>query len=918
MTHLLRSFVTQQTKIALTVLFCTAAISNALYSEPTKQEPLNLDEIVAQLEKNPKFLDENPELAQRVMEQLMSDPAVVAQMQAEMAQQDKASASVLEDKVKQINFLLKQVLQVIQDLSQIVSNNQLRKINKKEVLANLQQLQRIVADVERGPYLVVNLANVDFLLSFTQMLVAYMRHVIKNGLTNFPEFDPSIIIKRGTQRSLEDIDPTIQQLSKSIQQLKSEERQVGRNWFQQQFKKARSLFDDYKVTNKLLYTGVSAFLIYYFLAQIKMAYFGKTISESHDAENKSLISSNNNSVDPNIFVKAAIYDVSQNNDKLDKATLDAVLKRTKELAPLAQAALQNTSQNSSNNVNKPEKLGWVPELPIISSIYNTVVNGERLNFLMKGLGILIVAGLASTKWEKKLFSMDNITDMMKFQMKTWWQQIKTRCINTANYLCGDPSIKNGHSWLIDPRYTFDDIIGHEAFKQQLNRYVEYIIDPDKFDRAGATPERGILFAGPPQTGKTMLAEATAGEILKRQMLNGNTDKFSFLVFTPQEINESGIDFILWLAEAQAPCIVFIDELDLYGLQRERNTKMLGEFLTAMSGAMNTEKSKRIILLGATNKPENLDQALLQHGRFGKILYFDYPCYEERRQFFNKKLLFDLGLNFSDAFIEKLTRETENCTYNDLKAIVTTALDDAKVQNENITERHLENALDEEVRSIVLQKTKLPESQKRILATHQAGHAMATMLLNETENLMKVTIRSVTKKIQEQALNAEKRDVKEKNKEAVEFGGVFTSPKEDASVFATREQIITQCKILLAGHIAEDVVLGTRSSYHDTDYEKALEKAQELIMNGINKKKLPKDVREQLGQQAYELIQKCEAEVTELLLAHKEEVEAIAAALQREQTLGISDIQKILADCAKANAQAVETAQESQAVIEQPA
>ena len=660
-------------KITLQLFLCIGLLFGALHAEIT--EPINLEEILTLIEKDPEYLNKNPELAQKVMEQLMSDPAIVAQMQAEMeqmSQQDPQAASLLENKVKQISFLLKQTLQVIQNLSQVVSNNQLRGINKKEVLTNLQQLQRMVSEVERGPYLVVNMANVDFLLSFTQMLVAYVRHVVKNGLKKFPEFDASIIIKRGPHRNFEDIDPTIQQISQSLQQLKAEERQVGRNWFQQQFKKARSFLDDYKITSKLMYTGVGAFLIYYFLAQIKMAYFTQgsnalVDSESFDGEDidaeslKQSAPTTGNSDDWEI-----LHDV-RCNPTCDQKTLDLVAKSFKE----RQKNIIARNVRQSIKIPNKDRTLWnhVSELPILNSVLNIITNGKNLGPIMAGFGILMVTGLASAKWEKKLFSMDNITDMMKFQAKTWWQQAKTRCINAANYLSGDPSIKNGHSWLIDPRYTFDDIIGHEAFKHQLNRYVEYIMDPDKFDRAGATPERGILFAGPPQTGKTMLAEATAGEILKRQMLNGNTDKFSFLVFTPAEINESGIDFILWLAEAQAPCIVFIDELDLYGLQRERNTKMLGEFLTAMSGAMNTEKSKRIILLGATNKPENLDQALLQHGRFGKILYFDYPSFEERKQFFNKKLLQDLGLTFKDTFVEKLTRETENCTYNDLKAIV---------------------------------------------------------------------------------------------------------------------------------------------------------------------------------------------------------------------------------------------------------
>lgn len=845
-------------------LLCSFFFIGNNFAQDNKAEIINLDEIVAELEKNPRYLEENPEIGQKVMEQLMSDPAIKAQLEAEASQMDSHSSLILEENYKQISFLLKQVLQVIQELSQVVSNNQLQKLNKKETLARLQELQQLVVEVEKGPVLVVNIHNVNFLLNFTQVMTAYMRHIIQFGLTTFPQFDPNLIITRGPQRTLEELQSAIQDINKAVIKLKAEERQVGRNWFQQQFKKARSLFDDYKITSKLMYTAAGSFLVYYFLSQLHMAYAEKTPNSKEFLLN--------------------INEIAASNEFSSDDKLKAIVEYSKN---------QITNSQKNSWLRNTPYLGWITDLPILNTVTNTIENFGQLNGAMKLFGIIMVAGLASAKWEKKLFSMDNITDMMKFQAKTWWQQGKTRCINFANYLSGDPSIKNGHSWLIDPRYTFDDIIGHEAFKNQLARYVEYVLDPEKFDRAGATPERGILFAGPPQTGKTMLAEATAGEILKRQMMNGNTDKFSFLVFTPAEINENGIDFILWLAEAQAPCIVFIDELDLYGLQRERNTKMLGEFLTAMSGAMNTEKSKRIILLGATNKPENLDQALLQHGRFGKILYFDYPCYEERRQFFNKKLKTDLGLTFADSFVEKLTRETENCTYNDLKAIVTTALDDAKVHNATITEQHLENALDEEVRNIVLQKTKLPESQKRILATHQAGHALATMLLNETEYLTKVTIRSVTKKIQEQALNAEKRDVKEKNKDAIEFGGVFTSPKEDASVFATSEQIIMQCKILLAGHIAETIILGTRSSYHDNDYEKALEKAQELIFNGLDPKKLPKDVREQLSKEAYELIQKCEAEVFELLLNNQHEVAAIAELLQEKQTVSLADIESLL-------------------------
>jgi len=450
-----------------------------------------------------------------------------------------------------------------------------------------------------------------------------------------------------------------------------------------------------------------------------------------------------------------------------------------------------------------------------------------------------------------------------------------------------------------PRFTFSDVVGLEHVKRELKPVVEYIKNCARFERVGIGPEKGYLFAGRPGTGKSFMAEALAGEIAKSLADNGGSkDEFKFIPFEASEISEiikergvsDGIDAILNYAMKNAPCIVFIDEPDLLGLQRTSNKDLLSKLLNAMNGFLSNNMSENVILLAATNRPDNLDPALLRRGRLGKIIYFDYPTFESRKKYITKKL-FPIVADISRFNIEKLARETEGCTFEAIQSMIRKAFQITKIKGISLNQKALEEALNQEVRQILPDTKNLSEQEQKIIAANQAACALSNILLDPSDKLACVTINPVMRPIRESCVWDR---YYQKEQSIIQSGKIFTrKDKDSANVYSYKEKI-KKCKIKLAGPIGEDILLGgSGHSYNNVSQQEALKTALTLAAEGVGTKNMPQEIKDKYYSKALEIIEQCKKELREILEQNKQHLENIYNALLQEKTLDAQQVKEII-------------------------
>jgi len=442
------------------------------------------------------------------------------------------------------------------------------------------------------------------------------------------------------------------------------------------------------------------------------------------------------------------------------------------------------------------------------------------------------------------------------------------------------------------KVNFDNVIGCDEAKDVGKTLCMYLKDPERFDRAKLTPAKGYLLVGETRTGKSYFVESLLGE-LQRDLGTG-FGGFKIYKISYAAIEAKGIEHILSLAKDYAPCILFIDEIDLLGLQRSQDRKRLSEFLTAMSGYLSEiDPDKAVIIVGATNKQESIDFALTQPGRFGVIIPFEKPSYNERKEYIKCELT-KLAVNLDLFDIDKLAREAEGYVFEAIGLVIKKAMIKAKTNNEPVSQSSLEKSFDETIRGILEDTKTIPEEQKEMIAVHMAGHALINILLDPHLKLNKVTIQKIRANIKEQAIWVQTWQNEENKQKPIEYGKLFFSHEKDALEFESKEELIKQCKVMLAGHIAEQLLLDNCSySYHAEDRQRALKMAQSIIIGGLSLDQLPKDIKNKYLTETYNLMTQCEQEVEVLLKEHRDDLANLASTLKEKGTLGISEINTIL-------------------------
>ncbi|MGB8366980.1 MAG: AAA family ATPase, partial [Candidatus Babeliales bacterium] len=496
-----------------------------------------------------------------------------------------------------------------------------------------------------------------------------------------------------------------------------------------------------------------------------------------------------------------------------------------------------------------------------------------------------------------------LTTMCVYALSKEWKTFKPffneKLAILVNKLKGGSYLKKANKLqgIIESVY-FDDLVGLDHVKEFYQTLIDYLENPEPFDRLGIAPPKGCLLIGDTRTGKSYSARALLNELNVMLEKNNRKDEFKFLPLDASLIMSEGITNILSIVKEAAPCIVFIDEIDLLNLQRHGQNTMLMEFLTAMSGIDSTSDSKKqVIIIAATNQPETLDEALRTPGRFGKELRFEYPSFKERKEFIERQLN-KLALNLESFDIDKLSQETEGVPYEGIKLLINQSILKARINKEMLTQQYLEETLDETIRNVLKDSFKdISLHEKELLSIHFAGHALALMLLDMPTKLASVTIRPVMTKIKEEFMGAhlwqDGKDDDNKRKR-IEYGEVFTHCNHDTLNVMSSAEKLDLCKYYLAGIAAEKIINGSCSySCHTKDKEKAFTLAKSLVFEGINVKGLPTSMQEQFYKETLGLISQCEEEIMALLAKHKNKLFSIVQELQERNMLNKKDIQRII-------------------------
>ncbi len=420
------------------------------------------------------------------------------------------------------------------------------------------------------------------------------------------------------------------------------------------------------------------------------------------------------------------------------------------------------------------------------------------------------------------------------------------------------------------KVTWADVAGLEEAKQELNEVVDFLRDPRRFERLGARVPKGILLHGPPGTGKTLLAKAIAGEAgasFYMQSASAFIEMFAGL-------GAARIRKLFEEARRNAPAIVFIDELDAVGASRtghgfnREQDQTLNQLLVELDGF---EERDQVVVMGASNRLQDLDSALLRPGRFDRQVLIDAPDLVGREEILavhtrGKPLA-------ADVDVKLIARQTSGLTGAELENIANeAAIFAGREKQQFVHQEHFEAAMERVVAG--LQKRRVvTEKEKRILAYHEGGHALMSHLVGDLIPVQKVTIIS-----RGQAL-----------------GYTLNLPSEERYLHTT-EEFQDLLKIYLAGRAAEQVVFGRVTNGAANDLEKVTALARAMVfeygMSTVVSSRtmradnyaLSEETKRVRDQQQAQLTDAAYEDAQRLLRKHRPALDRVANALLEKETL----------------------------------
>ncbi|MDO5402716.1 MAG: ATP-dependent zinc metalloprotease FtsH [Eubacteriales bacterium] len=439
--------------------------------------------------------------------------------------------------------------------------------------------------------------------------------------------------------------------------------------------------------------------------------------------------------------------------------------------------------------------------------------------------------------------------------------------------------------------TFKDVAGQDEAKESLTEIVDFLHNPEKYSKIGAKLPKGALLVGPPGTGKTLLAKAVAGEADVPFFSLAGSDFVEMFV----GVGASRVRDLFKEAQKQAPCIIFIDEIDAIGKSRDsrygggndEREQTLNQLLAEMDGF---DSSKGLFILAATNRPEVLDKALLRPGRFDRRIIVDKPDLKGRvdtLKVHSKDVLMDDTVD-----LDAIGLATSGAVGSDLANMINEAAIAAVKDGRNVVSQ---KDLFEAVEVVIAGKEKkdriLSKEEKRTVAYHEVGHALITALKKHAEPVQKITIVPRT---------------------MGSLGYVMQVPEEEKYLMSKAE-LETRLVTFLGGRAAEELVFDTVTTGASNDIEQATKIARAMItqygmsekfglmglatvenqyLDGSARLNCSDETAAEIDEEVKSLLKKCYEEAKKLLSENRDVLDEIAKYLYEEETITGKEFMKI--------------------------
>ena len=354
--------------------------------------------------------------------------------------------------------------------------------------------------------------------------------------------------------------------------------------------------------------------------------------------------------------------------------------------------------------------------------------------------------------------------------------------------------------------SFKDVAGLTEEKQEVEELIDFLKNPKKFQKLGARIPKGVLLVGPPGTGKTLLAKAVAGEANVPFFYISGSDFVELFV----GVGASRVRDMFKEAKRNAPCLIFIDEIDAVGRQRgtglggghDEREQTLNQLLTEMDGFGENEG---IIIIAATNRPDVLDPALLRPGRFDRQVTINLPDAKAREEILKvhaKNKIIDKNIK-----LDNLSLRTPGFSGADLENLLNeAALLAVRRDKEAITMEEIDEATDRVLMGPAKTTRKITDKEKRLVSLHEAGHAVIGIKLQDAQEVHKITIIP----------------------RGVAGGYTMMLPKEEKMLVATKKELLGQITGLLGGRVSEEMFLNEISTGASDDFKRATRLARSMV------------------------------------------------------------------------------------------
>ena len=444
--------------------------------------------------------------------------------------------------------------------------------------------------------------------------------------------------------------------------------------------------------------------------------------------------------------------------------------------------------------------------------------------------------------------------------------------------------------------TFADVAGLKEEKEEVQELIDFLKNPKKFTKMGARIPKGVLLVGPPGTGKTLLAKAIAGEAKVPFFFISGSDFVELFV----GVGASRVRDMFKQAKQSAPCLIFIDEIDAVGRERgtglggghDEREQTLNQLLSEMDGFGDNEG---IIIIAATNRPDVLDPALLRPGRFDRQVTVNKPDVSEREEILkvhahNKPLE-------SSVKLKNIAARTPGYSGADLENLLNeAALLAVRRNKDKISMEEIDEAGDRVLMGPAKTSRKVTDYEKKIVAYHESGHAVAGIVLPNGEEVHKITIIP----------------------RGMAGGYTQMLPKEERTLVYTKKDLLEQITTLLSGRASEETYLDEISTGASDDLKRATKIARSMVteygMSSLGpmqfehrtesvflgrdynqSKNFSDQVALQIDQEVKKIIDKCYGDAVKIVSDNKKLIDILATTLVEKETLTKEEIEKIVED-----------------------